>query len=100
MVQGGAIAVAPHDSRVYPAPPFAPASGNTRRARGSHGGAGLDFAALRYDLSACGRPICRHPAPMNAPLPLNEIAAAAEAAGAAPRLREIPYNYTSFSDRE
>src|SRR3954451_24369839 len=37
---------------------------------------------------------------MNAPLPLNEIAAAAEAAGAAPRLREIPYNYTSFSDRE
>ena len=37
---------------------------------------------------------------MNAPLPLDEIAAAAEAAGAAPRLREIPYNYTSFSDRE
>ena len=37
---------------------------------------------------------------MNAPLPLTEIAAAAEAAGAVPRLREIPYNYTSFSDRE
>jgi FAD/FMN-containing dehydrogenase/Fe-S oxidoreductase len=37
---------------------------------------------------------------MNAPLPLTQIAAAAEAAGAAPRLREIPYNYTSFSDRE
>ena len=37
---------------------------------------------------------------MNAPLPLNQIAAGAEAAGAAPRLREIPYNYTSFSDRE
>jgi len=37
---------------------------------------------------------------MNAPLPLTDIAAAAEAAGAAPRLREIPYNYTSFSDRE
>src|SRR5450432_2304558 len=38
--------------------------------------------------------------PMNAPLPLTRITAAAEAAGAAPRLREIPYNYTSFSDRE
>ena len=37
---------------------------------------------------------------MNAPQPLPQIAAAAEAAGAAPRLREIPYNYTSFSDRE
>ena len=37
---------------------------------------------------------------MNAPLPLIQLALAAEAAGAAPRLREIPYNYTSFSDRE
>lgn len=37
---------------------------------------------------------------MNAPLPLNHIAAAADAAHHAPRLREIPYNYTSFSDRE
>jgi FAD/FMN-containing dehydrogenase/Fe-S oxidoreductase len=41
---------------------------------------------------------------MNAPLPLTQIAAAASAANAvhdaAPRLREIPYNYTSFSDRE
>ncbi|HEX2540034.1 MAG TPA: FAD/FMN-binding oxidoreductase [Caldimonas sp.] len=37
---------------------------------------------------------------MNAPLPLTQIAATAEAAGTAPRLREIPYNYTSFSDRE
>jgi len=37
---------------------------------------------------------------MNAPVPLTQIAAAAEAAHAAPRLREIPYNYTSFSDRE
>jgi Protein of unknown function (DUF3683) len=41
---------------------------------------------------------------MNAPLPLTQIAAAANAAhalhDAAPRLREIPYNYTSFSDRE
>ena len=39
---------------------------------------------------------------MNAPLPLKDLAApAAEAALAAPpRLREIPYNYTSFSDRE
>ena len=37
---------------------------------------------------------------MNAPLPIDRISAEAEAAGAAPRLREIPYNYTSFSDRE
>ncbi|HEV7576866.1 MAG TPA: FAD/FMN-binding oxidoreductase [Caldimonas sp.] len=37
---------------------------------------------------------------MNAPLPIDRITAEAEAAGAAPRLREIPYNYTSFSDRE
>jgi FAD/FMN-containing dehydrogenase/Fe-S oxidoreductase len=37
---------------------------------------------------------------MNAPLPLTEITAAAEAAGSVSRLREIPYNYTSFSDRE
>jgi FAD/FMN-containing dehydrogenase/Fe-S oxidoreductase len=36
---------------------------------------------------------------MNAPLLLTEIAAA-EAAGGVPRRREIPYNYTSFSDRE
>ena len=40
---------------------------------------------------------------MNAPLPIEPAladAAGAEAAGGAPRLREIPYNYTSFSDRE
>nr|WP_297351732.1 FAD/FMN-binding oxidoreductase [uncultured Caldimonas sp.] len=40
---------------------------------------------------------------MNAPLPLKDIAAdpnGVHAAHAAPRLREIPYNYTSFSDRE
>ncbi|MEN9781171.1 MAG: hypothetical protein RL014_2319 [Pseudomonadota bacterium] len=34
---------------------------------------------------------------MNAPTALTHLLAAAEAA---PRLREIPYNYTSFSDRE
>ncbi len=40
---------------------------------------------------------------MNAPSTLTELAAAATAATPAPgaaRLREIPYNYTSFSDRE
>ncbi|MCI4427892.1 MAG: DUF3683 domain-containing protein, partial [Burkholderiales bacterium] len=36
---------------------------------------------------------------MNAPLALNRISAAV-AADSVPRLREIPYNYTSFSDRE
>jgi FAD/FMN-containing dehydrogenase/Fe-S oxidoreductase len=34
---------------------------------------------------------------MNAPIPLNHLIATADEA---PRLREIPYNYTSFSDRE
>ena len=38
---------------------------------------------------------------MNAPLPLPlPLDAAARIATEAPRLREIPYNYTSFSDRE
>ncbi len=37
---------------------------------------------------------------MNAPIPLSQIAAAAHAGQNGPRLREIPYNYTSFSDRE
>lgn len=38
---------------------------------------------------------------MNAPLPLTQIAATtADQEHEAPRLREIPYNYTSFSDRE
>jgi FAD/FMN-containing dehydrogenase/Fe-S oxidoreductase len=37
---------------------------------------------------------------MNTMIPLNQIAAAAEVARNTPRLREIPYNYTSFSDRE
>jgi hypothetical protein len=37
---------------------------------------------------------------MNAPLVLPRQATAGHSAEAAPRLREIPYNYTSFSDRE
>ena len=37
---------------------------------------------------------------MNAPVPLTQFVAAAQAAQHVPRLREIPYNYTSFSDRE
>ncbi|MCW5666020.1 MAG: FAD/FMN-binding oxidoreductase [Piscinibacter sp.] len=41
---------------------------------------------------------------MNAPATLSQLAAVAPtgpaAEGTAPRLREIPYNYTSFSDRE
>src|SRR5215213_2905543 len=37
---------------------------------------------------------------MNAPLPLSLIAPRDEPQPAVPRLREIPYNYTSFSDRE
>jgi FAD/FMN-containing dehydrogenase/Fe-S oxidoreductase len=37
---------------------------------------------------------------MNAPTLMTEIAATADALHGASRLREIPYNYTSFSDRE
>ena len=37
---------------------------------------------------------------MNAPIPLAKIAAMALPGASMPRLREIPYNYTSFSDRE
>src|SRR3954454_9188569 len=36
--------------------------------------------------------------PMNAPTTINHLLATASSE--APRLREIPYNYTSFSDRE
>src|SRR6187399_542728 len=37
---------------------------------------------------------------MNAPLPIDRISADGAVAAVSPRLREIPYNYTSFSDRE
>jgi FAD/FMN-containing dehydrogenase/Fe-S oxidoreductase len=37
---------------------------------------------------------------MNAPLPTQLFANTLQTARATPRLREIPYNYTSFSDRE
>jgi FAD/FMN-containing dehydrogenase/Fe-S oxidoreductase len=37
---------------------------------------------------------------MNAPATLTQLTAAQAADASAPRLREIPYNYTSFSDRE
>src|SRR5690349_22746232 len=39
---------------------------------------------------------------MNAPIPLSRMQTGVDvdAADGAPRLREIPYNYTSFSDRE
>ncbi len=37
---------------------------------------------------------------MNAPVPLSQITTAVQAAQHTSRLREIPYNYTSFSDRE
>ncbi len=47
-------------------------------------------------VTACFRLNCL-PA-MNAPTTINHLLAAADAQ--APRLREIPYNYTSFSDRE
>ncbi len=39
-------------------------------------------------------------APMNAPIDLSQLAQRTADVASAPRLREIPYNYTSFSDRE
>jgi FAD/FMN-containing dehydrogenase/Fe-S oxidoreductase len=55
-----------------------------------------DRAALRIN---CGSKNCR--TPMNAPFLTRPAQPAAETgAEAPPRLREIPYNYTSFSDRE
>jgi FAD/FMN-containing dehydrogenase/Fe-S oxidoreductase len=66
-----------------------------------------DLAALRYDVgsifkgtfSCCPR---RGVTPMNAPLLLDRMPLGVDddADAAPPRLREIPYNYTSFSDRE
>ena len=37
---------------------------------------------------------------MNAPIPLSRITSGESLAAPLQRLREIPYNYTSFSDRE
>ena len=37
---------------------------------------------------------------MNAPTTLTELVSASRVETGSPRLREIPYNYTSFSDRE
>ena len=58
---------------------------------------------VRYDStpSATGRPC--GPTFMNAPIRPSDLAPSPETAAAEqgpPRLREIPYNYTSFSDRE
>ena len=61
------------------------------------------FPALAH-LGADPRSPRRAGTPMNAPHPIEptlaSIATAAAMQDAAPRLREIPYNYTSFSDRE
>ena len=66
---------------------------------------GQGIAALRYDSSSSANTGAEAPpASMNAPVSLTHMAAVARAGAAAdtgaPRLREIPYNYTSFSDRE
>ena len=54
------------------------------------------FVALRYHLGFCTVMLATA-THMNAPTPLSLLVTAADDA---PRLREIPYNYTSFSDRE
>ena len=77
------------DSRVSVTPVPSAASGITRRDVGAAAHCPTRFAALRDNRVS-----------MNAPQPLAELTAPAEPADASPRLREIPYNYTSFSDRE
>jgi len=54
------------------------------------------YVALRYHLGFCTVMLATA-THMNAPTPLSLLVTAADDA---PRLREIPYNYTSFSDRE
>ena len=90
------------DSRVYRREGWPGATGNTPLATASCAIAcRVGIVALRYDDGpAPARVAAERPVPMNAPVSLTQIAAVAEAGLAAPRLREIPYNYTSFSDRE
>jgi FAD/FMN-containing dehydrogenase/Fe-S oxidoreductase len=54
------------------------------------------YVALRYHLGLITVMLATA-TPMNAPTPLSLLATSTDEA---PRLREIPYNYTSFSDRE
>ncbi len=56
----------------------------------------MGYVALRYHLGFCTVKLATA-TQMNAPTPLSLLATATDDA---PRLREIPYNYTSFSDRE
>src|SRR6218665_3395030 len=56
----------------------------------------MGYVALRYHSGFCIVMLATA-TQMNAPTPLSLLATAPDDA---PRLREIPYNYTSFSDRE
>ncbi len=56
----------------------------------------MGYVALRYHSGFCIVMLATA-TQMNAPTPLSLLATATDDA---PRLREIPYNYTSFSDRE
>ena len=56
----------------------------------------MGYVALRYHSGFCTVKLATA-TQMNAPTPLSLLATATDDA---PRLREIPYNYTSFSDRE
>jgi FAD/FMN-containing dehydrogenase/Fe-S oxidoreductase len=58
---------------------------------------GTISARIKQRMGALPGPQPLAPDPMNAPLNLNQLMAAGTES---PRLREIPYNYTSFSDRE
>ncbi len=71
--------------------------------RGLPGGPADSLKTLRYDStpSATGR--LHGPLFMNAPIRPSDLAPSPETTApqpGPPRLREIPYNYTSFSDRE
>src|SRR5690606_31483499 len=58
--------------------------------------------AAHYNFVLCFAVQVYEPRPLSNPLPAHESFAAQPPAAAEPpvRLREIPYNYTSFSDRE
>ena len=73
---------------------------------GNYCNAGVDIwqsspenVALRYHRGSAKNSQAGHP--MNAPIPLNDLLhSAAPGSAGHERIREIPYNYTSFSDRE
>jgi FAD/FMN-containing dehydrogenase/Fe-S oxidoreductase len=62
--------------------------------------AAVTFQSSRYAMP-CSNRAAKNQKTMNAPLPhIHSLATSADQAQTLERIREIPYNYTSFSDRE